>query len=455
MNNDVLSGRAADAADRASQSVLGRPAGPDRPDANYPGTNRLSSGRADAGRPGADAAAASPAVAQGSVHGIAQGSVRGLPRADFALCERYFGMSRSLWEATDATLQWMLRDPVARPSLDRIRDRLVCHGDVAAAAGVCRTLRTHASVFAPNRAAADVTLAAAMAHCLPDAIGNMSDRGVPDPVIEATLRDFAVWADVYREKTGREGVWELEWNLLSLTGRILRIGRLQYESTVFAEPCYLFRRHADGGITALTAPGIHELPEGRPQGTNGMHTDGGFTTTLNLNGRELTGNAIDMDRGVALPETVRLNLNDADLLLAPGMPVTNMHVPADGPLTPSAVNDSLNRASALLERLGRRTPVVMCESWLLDPALERFARADGNICRFMRRFRKFPVRAERPMIMDRVFGWDSGSIRLQNLPERTTLQRCLKAYLLNGGTVHDTAGVTLMPDVPQGPRQTR
>lgn len=421
MNNDVLSDRATNAADHASQSAFSRPA--------------------DADRSGTDATAASDSAA----HGSALDGAHGALRADFTLCERYLGMSRSLWEATDVTLQWMLRDPVARPSLNHIREQLIRHGNVTAAAAVCRALRTHASVFAPSGTAKDTTLAAVMAYCLPAAIGVMADQGIPDPVIEATLRDFAIWADVYREKTGREGIWELEWNLLSLTGRILRIGRLQYESTMFAEPCYLFRRHDDGTIMALAAPDIHELPEGRPQGTNGTRTDAGFTTALNLSGSELIGNAIDMDRGVALPETVRLTTNDMELLLAPGMPVTNMHVPADGPLTPSAVDDSLSQASALLDALGRRTPVAMCESWLLDPALERFAPADGNVCQFMRRFRKFPVRAERPMIMDRVFGWDSGSIRLQDLSERTTLQRHLKAYLLNGGTVHDTAGIMFMP----------
>ena len=78
-----------------------------------------------------------------------------------------------------------------------------------------------------------------MMYCLPQAVQSMQAAGIPSEIIETTLRDFAIWARVYQDKTGRPGIGETDWNLLSLTGSILRIGRLQYESITFLEPYYV------------------------------------------------------------------------------------------------------------------------------------------------------------------------------------------------------------------------
>lgn len=355
---------------------------------------------------------------------------------------------------------------------------------------------------------ADTILAAVMVDCLPEAIAHMRSMGVPDDVIEATLRDFAIWAAVYTAKTGRPGIWELEWNLLSLTGNILRIGRLQYESIAFAEPYYIFRRSGSAAscemsesyesapdLVVIAAAGLRVRADGRLQGTNGDGDKAVFTTTLSAEGNTVTGYPVDTRSGTIqnAPITFRLSAtcvpsatqvpasasaaskpplarwdsgHDAnatnepacmsssiwaklsyELILAPGMPTTSMHIPAEEPLTPESVNDSIVRADVLLSQIGRSTATGFCESWLLDPALERFSPAGGNICRFMRRFVKFPVRADHPMIIERVFGWGADRLAIGDLPEDTGLQRRLKQYLRDGGEVYDTAGVMLFSTV--------
>ncbi|WP_140463767.1 MULTISPECIES: acyltransferase domain-containing protein [unclassified Bifidobacterium] len=359
---------------------------------------------------------------------------------DFALCERYFGITADLYESAAKLLAWLHEDQVGRESLSGIAELVLRGKNVSAAAALVERLRSHVAVFYPVRPeGSDVTLAAVMVDLLPSSVASMRSAGVPDDIVRATLRDFAIWADVHREKTGRPGISETEWNLLSLTGNILRIGRLQYESTVLLEPYYVYRDTRDGGLVILAGDGVHVSVAGLPLAAG--DDSRAFVTRLRFDDGVITGNPIDTERGVIRRETASLRTDDHDLLLAPGMPATNIHIPADGPLTPELVDYSIAQAKPLLAKLGRLTPVGVCESWLLDPALDQIARTDSNICRFMHRFAKFPNTAPGSALVERVCGWGANALPPEKLPERTGLQRGLKRYLLAGGTVRDVGGI--------------
>lgn len=163
------------------------------------------------------------------------------------------------------------------------------------------------------------------------------------------------------------------------------------------------------------------------------HTTAEATTVI--------GYPVDTTQGAIQAEQVNLDQREYDLLMAPGLPTTSVHIPEDGSLSPEAVGASFAEAVQLLSRLHRRTSIWFCESWLLDPNLERLESPDGNICRFMRRFAKFPVFSARPMIVERVFGWGADNLATADLPERTSLQRNLKRCLLSGGEMFDVGGV--------------
>lgn len=163
------------------------------------------------------------------------------------------------------------------------------------------------------------------------------------------------------------------------------------------------------------------------------HTTAEATTVI--------GYPVDTTQGTIQAEQVNLDQREYDLLLTPGLPATSVHIPEDGSLSPEAVGASFAEAVQLLSRLHRRTSIWFCESWLLDPNLERLESPDGNICRFMRRFAKFPVFSARPMIVERVFGWGADNLATADLPERTSLQRNLKRCLLSGGEMFDVGGV--------------
>ncbi|AZI17467.1 hypothetical protein EH245_10190 [Bifidobacterium breve] len=376
-------------------------------------------------------------------------------QSGYSLCDRYYGMSRALCDSTNRLLQWMRQDQAAASMLERIQNLVIGARNVSAASAVFTRLRDYATVFYPGSAsaapdddassAADVSLSAVMMYCLPQAVQSMQAAGIPSEIIETTLRDFAIWARVYQDKTGRPGIGETDWNLLSLTGSILRIGRLQYESITFLEPYYVYRRSSDRRIVILAAPNLQVRLDGHLQGANGLRADTGFVTVLKTEGSSVSGNPVDITRGIILAEPITIARDDYDLILAPGTPTTSVHIPEDGSLSPEAVDASFAEAAQLLARLGRQTSTLFCESWLLDPTLELLSSPEGNLCSFMRRFAKFPVASVRPMMVERVFGWGANNFKTSDLPERTSLQRNLKQRLMAGGDVYDVGGVIVIP----------
>lgn len=113
-----------------------------------------------------------------------------------------------------------------------------------------------------------------------------------------------------------------------------------------------------------------------------------------------------------------------------GDPALGLHIPASGPLTAAAVDDSLQRAreffSTVFPDPARR--IVVCTSWLLDEQLLDVLPPASNIAEFQRRFTlvegSFPADGD---VLTYVFHRvDRPS--LDELPQRSTLERAAVAH---------------------------
>jgi hypothetical protein len=116
-----------------------------------------------------------------------------------------------------------------------------------------------------------------------------------------------------------------------------------------------------------------------------------------------------------------------------GESAVGMHIPESGPLTPQACDDSLASTRPFFARHfpESRTRFAICTSWLLDPQLAEYLAPDSSIIRFQRRFELVGE------------GWDGDADvlrfvfhriapRIDDLPERTTLERAIVAHLRKG-----------------------
>jgi len=83
----------------------------------------------------------------------------------------------------------------------------------------------------------------------------------------------------------------------------------------------------------------------------------------------------------------------------------------------------------------------MCDSWLLNPHLAELLDESSNIVRFMRLWTPIPFTPDdSAQAIERVFGFGVKKQDLPDVPENSTLQKKLKAYLLAGNSLNITAG---------------
>ena len=115
---------------------------------------------------------------------------------------------------------------------------------------------------------------------------------------------------------------------------------------------------------------------------------------------------------------------------SPGELAVNLHIPDSGPLDPGAVGESL-RAGRTVMRRGfpeHRLRVRYCISWLLDPQLLKYLPESSNIVAFQRMFRIGPAKDDDGDSSVRKFVFGNPSDPVEELPQRSSLERAAVAH---------------------------
>ncbi len=139
-------------------------------------------------------------------------------------------------------------------------------------------------------------------------------------------------------------------------------------------------------------------------------------------------------------ETAPFPLTHGDLVL-------NVHIPACGPMSPKACDDSFRRATQFFNRYfaGRSFKAFVCSSWLLDQQLTEYLAEDTNIVHFLRRFEPLVLKDNSDaQTIQRVFG--QYPINLDQAPRDTTLRRIVIKHIQNGGQWRMGSGYMLCPN---------
>jgi GNAT-like C-terminal domain/N-acyltransferase N-terminal domain len=115
---------------------------------------------------------------------------------------------------------------------------------------------------------------------------------------------------------------------------------------------------------------------------------------------------------------------------SPGEPAVNLHIPESGPLDPAAVRESLRAGRTVLRKRfpEHRLRVRYCISWLLDPQLLEYLPSTSNIGAFQRRFRIGPAKDDDGDSSVRKFVFGNATGPLEDLPQRSALERAAVAH---------------------------
>lgn len=144
-------------------------------------------------------------------------------------------------------------------------------------------------------------------------------------------------------------------------------------------------------------------------------------------------------RQLALLE-FRIGQLEYEMLEEDGEKKISIHIPSDTDLSAGAVQASLEQAHAFFANYfpAYAQCDMYCDSWLLSPALPKLLPPSSNIIQFSRRFEILHTDEDSMAVLDWIC--PDPNVPLEQLPEKTSLQRAVKAHLLAGGKIGWTAG---------------
>ena len=124
-----------------------------------------------------------------------------------------------------------------------------------------------------------------------------------------------------------------------------------------------------------------------------------------------------------------------------GDSVLMLHIPQGKPLTPNDCDQSLMHIRAFCRAFFPEYADVpiLCESWLLYPNNQLFMTPNCNILSFASRFKLLGIMENPSQAIERIWSWSNSPI--DELAEKTTLQRTAKQYLQSGGKLGEGFGL--------------
>ena len=120
---------------------------------------------------------------------------------------------------------------------------------------------------------------------------------------------------------------------------------------------------------------------------------------------------------------------------ADGQREISLHIPGDADLRPASVDASFQAFRAFLAAQYPDWLDVpwVCDSWMMSPALAQLLPETSNVLAFNRRFETLHVEEDSLGVLDWVF--PPHREVSDALPENTSLQRSMKAWLLSGRNI--------------------
>ena len=133
-------------------------------------------------------------------------------------------------------------------------------------------------------------------------------------------------------------------------------------------------------------------------------------------------------------ELFRLGSLEYELINGPEGRRIYIHIPTDADLSPAALDDSLRQcrefAAAYYPDWAKAE--IWCDSWLMSPAIRPLLPAHSRILGFQDRFELQSMDADSMGAVEWVFPGKK-DVPPEELPEETSLQKKMKAFLIAGG----------------------
>ncbi len=259
--------------------------------------------------------------------------------------------------------------------------------------------------------------------------------GIPEDVIEGSLKNPEECLRVFEERFGRPGM-NMEyfgWSQGFLDARILRIGRLEFERGTIQGCTALFKNNS-GAYRLMPVSGQFDR-----SGDPVRDGESAFTADFIDTNTYAQGYAVNR-MGRVTRTRMQLCKPGWTLIARPGDDAINVHIPAGKGLNEEACETAYRRArdifAACFPDFHPRS--FVCWSWLMDPTLSKLLPKGAGIPRFQRSYLAAPTFPEGKAVFQYVFPKPFASY--EELPEDTALQKKIKAIYLAGGMIRGMIG---------------
>jgi len=275
-------------------------------------------------------------------------------------------------------------------------------------------------------------------------------RAIPPSVTADTLSDISIWCHHQRDAKGTLGVslGILNWMQNHIRGQLVRLGRLQFMPDKFRGPIQVYRNNQDDCLIALACDGLEFNSDGQFNGIDGVFDSSGcWTSKLEQTDIQVTGNNISAE-GFAEHTTVTLPLRDWTLVLRPGTPMLDVHIPAGAPMRLEDCRASFRQALTFFPEYfpEKQFAGFMLYSWLLDIQYLELLPKTSNIVRLQKEFSLFPMNTGGHEHVERVFGERVELEKINASDLNSSLQKAVYAHLQQGGHLREGGGFILLPE---------
>ena len=271
-------------------------------------------------------------------------------------------------------------------------------------------------------------------------------RNISNEIFSKTFTDLSTNMDYYKKEFGIWGLKRssLRWMLNYLSGRLYKFGTLNFMMDVFPLDIKVFRKISTGEIIILSGADTTFRRDGHISGTNEINDNNGWVSSYNEFEEFIICNTV-INKGYAENKHIKLDKREYKMELERGDNVIEVHIPYGQRLNPELYAGSFRQAAIFFEEYfpEKHFNAFSCWSWLLDPQLKKLLPDTSNIVKFQSQFNIFPVISTDSQIIQYVFNGQTGSY--ETMPEKTSLQRIVKNYLMEGGLLH-SGGVVIMKE---------
>ena len=294
----------------------------------------------------------------------------------------------------------------------------------------------------PNRNRMDTDFAPlfSLMFCIEDMTREMEARGLPFDVISDTLQGFDAEINDYYDMFGRSGMRiYVEWFMLFVNLKLVRIGRLNFEMTKFPEKVRVYEKNGD---IKILIDGQFMSRKGMVFGSKGQDDEKDkFYAAIEELDDSVTGYPVN-EYGEVLCEKVTLcGYREA---LRYGDKILNVHIPAHEPFNAELCRDAYAKAREIFAKYYSEYDykAFCCFSWMLEKRLSDIIKKKSNIIEFASDYSAIPLLNDGSEVYTFLFHLEK-PIENHLLPEKSSMQRAVKKYLCDGNYFYQKGGVFL------------